>query len=189
MIYVTSSISLLDQCTSQPVICSRWDGQTGLSGRWHPLSHHYLDCERRSPLRSVTAPTTGTLVRLFYLLTIPLFVFVFITFSATAVEPRRSLTESGSLVLKDVIFGDTATYQCQASNKHGTIITNTNVYVIGEYLFSVGSFFNRKCAVASYFSFLLCSRAASSDPHWEWEHVHFCWRPKSSAGVWNLWLS
>ncbi|CAG07439.1 unnamed protein product, partial [Tetraodon nigroviridis] len=50
--------------------------------------------------------------------------------SATAVEPRRLLTDSGSLILKDVSFGDTAIYQCQASNKHGTILTNTNVYVI-----------------------------------------------------------
>lgn len=108
----------------------------------------------------------STLVRLLYLWTIPLlFVSVFFAFSATALEPRRSLTESGSLILKDVIFGDTAIYQCQASNKHGTILANTNVYVIGEYLFSVCSFFNRKCAVASYFSFLLRFRAASSDPH------------------------
>ncbi|XP_042347416.1 neural cell adhesion molecule L1.2 isoform X3 [Plectropomus leopardus] len=45
-------------------------------------------------------------------------------------DPRRSLTASGSLILKDVDFGDTAIYQCQASNKHGTILTNTNVYVI-----------------------------------------------------------
>lgn len=50
--------------------------------------------------------------------------------SATADEPRRSLTASGSLILKDVIYEDTAIYQCQASNKHGTILTNTNVYVI-----------------------------------------------------------
>uniref|UniRef100_A0A669BY53 Neural cell adhesion molecule L1 n=1 Tax=Oreochromis niloticus TaxID=8128 RepID=A0A669BY53_ORENI len=37
---------------------------------------------------------------------------------------------SGSLILEDVNFGDTAIYQCRASNKHGTILTNTNVYVI-----------------------------------------------------------
>lgn len=48
---------------------------------------------------------------------------------------RRSLTASGSLILEDVNFGDTAIFQCQASNKHGTILTNTNVYVIGECLF------------------------------------------------------
>lgn len=45
-------------------------------------------------------------------------------------EPRRSLTPSGSLILKDVKYEDTAIYQCQASNKHGTILTNTNIYVI-----------------------------------------------------------
>lgn len=62
-----------------------------------------------------------------------------LVFSATADEPRRSLTASGSLILKDVIYEDTAIYQCQASNKHGTILTNTNVYVIGEYLFPICS--------------------------------------------------
>ncbi|XP_029974426.1 neural cell adhesion molecule L1.2 isoform X2 [Salarias fasciatus] len=45
-------------------------------------------------------------------------------------DPRRRLTASGSLILEDVNFGDTAIYQCQASNKHGAILTNTNVYVI-----------------------------------------------------------
>uniref|UniRef100_A0A3B4BL59 Neural cell adhesion molecule L1 n=1 Tax=Periophthalmus magnuspinnatus TaxID=409849 RepID=A0A3B4BL59_9GOBI len=44
-------------------------------------------------------------------------------------DPRR-VSDDGSLTLKDVNFGDTAIYQCQASNKHGTILTNTNVYVI-----------------------------------------------------------
>ncbi|KAI9530768.1 Neural cell adhesion molecule L1 [Dissostichus eleginoides] len=50
--------------------------------------------------------------------------------SAIDKDSRRSLTASGSLILKDVNFGDTAIFQCQASNKHGTILTNTNVYVI-----------------------------------------------------------
>nr|XP_040048825.1 neural cell adhesion molecule L1.2 isoform X1 [Gasterosteus aculeatus aculeatus] len=53
-----------------------------------------------------------------------------IPLSATDKDSRRSLTTSGALILKDVDLGDTAIYQCQASNKHGTIITNTNVYVI-----------------------------------------------------------
>uniref|UniRef100_A0A8C5H529 Neural cell adhesion molecule L1 n=1 Tax=Gouania willdenowi TaxID=441366 RepID=A0A8C5H529_GOUWI len=44
-------------------------------------------------------------------------------------DPRRTLT-SGSLILEDVNFGDTAIYQCKGTNKHGTILTNTNVYVI-----------------------------------------------------------
>lgn len=50
--------------------------------------------------------------------------------SAIDRDPRRSVSASGSLTLKDVNFGDTAIYQCRASNKHGTILTNTNVYVI-----------------------------------------------------------
>ncbi|XP_047439368.1 neural cell adhesion molecule L1.2 isoform X2 [Mugil cephalus] len=45
-------------------------------------------------------------------------------------DSRHTLTASGSLILEDVSFGDTAIYQCRASNKHGTILTNTNVYVI-----------------------------------------------------------
>uniref|UniRef100_A0A667X2X5 Neural cell adhesion molecule L1 n=1 Tax=Myripristis murdjan TaxID=586833 RepID=A0A667X2X5_9TELE len=50
--------------------------------------------------------------------------------SATIQDSRRTLTPSGSLILKDVGFGDTAIYQCEATNKHGTILTNVNVYVI-----------------------------------------------------------
>ncbi|XP_054636541.1 neural cell adhesion molecule L1.2 isoform X2 [Dunckerocampus dactyliophorus] len=53
-----------------------------------------------------------------------------IPLSSTDKDPRRTVTTSGSLVLKDVNFGDTAIYQCQASNKHGTILINTNIYVI-----------------------------------------------------------
>ncbi|XP_071380962.1 neural cell adhesion molecule L1.2 [Centroberyx affinis] len=53
-----------------------------------------------------------------------------IPLSAIDHDSRRSLTASGSLILKDVNFQDTAIYQCRASNKHGTILTNTNVYVI-----------------------------------------------------------
>ncbi|XP_029011414.1 neural cell adhesion molecule L1.2 isoform X2 [Betta splendens] len=45
-------------------------------------------------------------------------------------DSRPTLTASGSLILNDVSFGDTAIYQCQASNKHGTILTNTHVYVV-----------------------------------------------------------
>lgn len=53
-----------------------------------------------------------------------------IPLSATDKDPRRTLTPSGSLILEDVTFDDTAIYQCWASNKHGSIITNTNVFVI-----------------------------------------------------------
>ncbi|XP_062314615.1 neural cell adhesion molecule L1.2 isoform X1 [Osmerus eperlanus] len=52
-----------------------------------------------------------------------------IPFSSTDPDPRRSVRD-GALILKDVTFSDTAVYQCRAHNKHGTILTNTNVYVI-----------------------------------------------------------
>ncbi|XP_040009421.1 neural cell adhesion molecule L1.2 [Xiphias gladius] len=53
-----------------------------------------------------------------------------IPLSATDEDFRRIVTTSGSLIINDVNFGDTAIYQCRASNTHGTILTNTNVYVI-----------------------------------------------------------
>lgn len=49
--------------------------------------------------------------------------------SAIDDDPRRSVS-GGSLTLMDINFGDTAIYQCRASNKHGTILTNTNVFVV-----------------------------------------------------------
>uniref|UniRef100_A0A8P4K617 Neural cell adhesion molecule L1 n=1 Tax=Dicentrarchus labrax TaxID=13489 RepID=A0A8P4K617_DICLA len=52
------------------------------------------------------------------------------TINGIPLSGKRSLMPSGSLILEDVNFGDTAIYQCQASNKHGTILTNANVYVI-----------------------------------------------------------
>ncbi|KAM9829289.1 neural cell adhesion molecule L1.2 isoform 1-T3 [Syngnathus typhle] len=53
-----------------------------------------------------------------------------IPLSSTDKDSRRTVTPSSSLVLKDVNFGDTAIYQCKASNKHGAILSNINVYVI-----------------------------------------------------------
>ncbi|XP_070696233.1 neural cell adhesion molecule L1.1-like isoform X2 [Pempheris klunzingeri] len=44
-------------------------------------------------------------------------------------DPRRS-TSGGVLILRDVVYTDTAVYQCEASNKHGSIIHNTYLYVI-----------------------------------------------------------
>ncbi|XP_012722031.2 neural cell adhesion molecule L1.2 isoform X2 [Fundulus heteroclitus] len=40
------------------------------------------------------------------------------------------IAENASLILNHVNFGDTAVYQCRASNKHGTILINTYVYVL-----------------------------------------------------------
>ncbi|KAI3357882.1 hypothetical protein L3Q82_016260, partial [Scortum barcoo] len=44
-------------------------------------------------------------------------------------DPRRSVSE-GVLILRDVKFSDTAVYQCEATNKHGSILLNTYLYVI-----------------------------------------------------------
>ncbi|KAG7471847.1 hypothetical protein MATL_G00102400 [Megalops atlanticus] len=47
------------------------------------------------------------------------------------VEPnsRRSV-QGGTLVLRDVRLGDTAVFQCQASNTHGTILVNAYIYIL-----------------------------------------------------------
>uniref|UniRef100_A0A673A4Y5 Neural cell adhesion molecule L1.1 n=1 Tax=Sphaeramia orbicularis TaxID=375764 RepID=A0A673A4Y5_9TELE len=45
------------------------------------------------------------------------------------VAPRRSVS-GGVLRLMDVEFGDTAVYQCEATNKHGSILTNTYLHVV-----------------------------------------------------------
>ncbi|XP_046890645.1 neural cell adhesion molecule L1.1-like isoform X2 [Hypomesus transpacificus] len=44
-------------------------------------------------------------------------------------EPRRRVW-GGVLILRDVEYADTAIYQCEASNTHGSIIINTYIYVI-----------------------------------------------------------
>nr|XP_046222078.1 neural cell adhesion molecule L1.2 isoform X4 [Oncorhynchus gorbuscha] len=44
-------------------------------------------------------------------------------------DPRRTVRH-GTLILRDVVITDTAVYQCQAHNKHGTILVNTYIFVI-----------------------------------------------------------
>ncbi|KAL1020506.1 hypothetical protein UPYG_G00000960 [Umbra pygmaea] len=44
-------------------------------------------------------------------------------------DPRRRVS-GGVLILTDVVFSDTAVYQCEATNKHGNILINTYIYVI-----------------------------------------------------------
>ncbi|CAK6982232.1 neural cell adhesion molecule L1-like, partial [Scomber scombrus] len=44
-------------------------------------------------------------------------------------DPRRSITGS-VLRLADIEFTDTAVYQCEATNRHGSIILNTYLYVV-----------------------------------------------------------
>lgn len=45
-------------------------------------------------------------------------------------DARRSVS-GGVLKLTDVEFADTAVYQCEASNKHGSVLLNTYLYVVG----------------------------------------------------------
>ncbi|KAM9445055.1 neural cell adhesion molecule L1.1 [Clarias gariepinus] len=44
-------------------------------------------------------------------------------------DPRRTVHE-GTLILTDVTVSDTAVYQCEASNKHGTALLNTYIHVV-----------------------------------------------------------
>ncbi|XP_030589702.1 neural cell adhesion molecule L1.1-like isoform X2 [Archocentrus centrarchus] len=44
-------------------------------------------------------------------------------------EPRRIVT-GGTLIMRDVNTGDTAVYQCEATNVHGSILLNTYLYVV-----------------------------------------------------------
>lgn len=108
-------------------------------------------------------------------------------------DSRRTLTASGSLILKDVNFGDTAIYQCKASNTHGTILTNTNVYVIGVccFLFSWGcsSVASTSAWLTDFSLRVFVFRAARPDPQRGRQRVHFRGRPEGLAGVRDLRLS
>lgn len=48
-------------------------------------------------------------------------------------EPRRSVS-GGVLILRDVVFADTAVYQCEATNKHGSTLLNTFLHVVGKWV-------------------------------------------------------
>lgn len=43
--------------------------------------------------------------------------------------------------MKDVNIGDTAVYQCEAKNDHGSILLNTYLYVVGMFPAGFTSFF------------------------------------------------
>nr|XP_020464728.1 neural cell adhesion molecule L1.1-like isoform X3 [Monopterus albus] len=49
--------------------------------------------------------------------------------TAVAHDPRRDVL-GGVLKLRDVVFADTAVYQCEATNKHGSILLNTYLFVV-----------------------------------------------------------
>ncbi|MEQ2192256.1 hypothetical protein XENOCAPTIV_009174, partial [Xenoophorus captivus] len=45
-------------------------------------------------------------------------------------DSRRTVTSS-ALILRDVVLSDTAVYQCEATNEHGSILQNINLFVVG----------------------------------------------------------
>ncbi|XP_043092354.1 neural cell adhesion molecule L1.1 isoform X2 [Puntigrus tetrazona] len=49
--------------------------------------------------------------------------------AGTDSDPRRHVS-SGTLILTNVQYSDTAVYQCEAANKHGNILVNTHVHVV-----------------------------------------------------------
>ncbi|XP_016426951.1 neural cell adhesion molecule L1.1-like [Sinocyclocheilus rhinocerous] len=49
--------------------------------------------------------------------------------AGTDSDARRHVS-SGTLILTDVQYSDTAVYQCEATNKHGNILVNTQVHVV-----------------------------------------------------------
>uniref|UniRef100_A0A8C2D724 Neural cell adhesion molecule L1 n=1 Tax=Cyprinus carpio TaxID=7962 RepID=A0A8C2D724_CYPCA len=49
--------------------------------------------------------------------------------NGTDSDSRRHVS-SGTLILTDVQYSDTAVYQCEATNKHGNILVNTRVHVV-----------------------------------------------------------
>ncbi|GAA6085422.1 neural cell adhesion molecule L1.1 isoform X1, partial [Tachysurus ichikawai] len=82
------------------------------SARYTPGETVRLDCHAEGiPKPHITWKINGELV------------------SGTIPEPRRSV-EGGTLILNNVNVADTAVYQCEASNKHGTALLNTYIHVI-----------------------------------------------------------
>ncbi|XP_060749746.1 neural cell adhesion molecule L1.1 isoform X1 [Tachysurus vachellii] len=82
------------------------------SARYTPGETVRLDCQAEGiPKPHITWKINGELL------------------SETIPEPRRSV-EGGTLILNNVNVADTAVYQCEASNKHGTALLNTYIHVI-----------------------------------------------------------
>uniref|UniRef100_A0A667Z1S6 Neural cell adhesion molecule L1 n=1 Tax=Myripristis murdjan TaxID=586833 RepID=A0A667Z1S6_9TELE len=86
----------------------------------------------------------------------------------TGTDPRRTVS-GGVLILRDVEFADTAVYQCEAFNKHGSILTNTYIYVIElppQILSSDGVVYQ---VIEGRNASLDCETFGSPRPHVTWE--------------------
>ncbi|XP_069039494.1 neural cell adhesion molecule L1.2 isoform X2 [Lepisosteus oculatus] len=82
----------------------------------------------------------------------------------------RRRVEGGTLILTDVQFGDTAVFQCEASNIHGTILTNTYTHIINlppQILTESGQVYQLTEGQNAY---LPCHAFGSPSPRLIWEH-------------------
>ncbi|XP_069581925.1 neural cell adhesion molecule L1.1-like isoform X1 [Brachyistius frenatus] len=87
-------------------------------------------------------------------------------------NPRRSVN-GGVLILQDVEFSDNAVYQCEAANKHGSILLNTFLYVVElppQILSSDAVVYK---VVDGGDVKLLCESFGSPRPHITWEREDF----------------
>ncbi|KAM7410733.1 hypothetical protein PAMA_020938 [Pampus argenteus] len=83
-------------------------------------------------------------------------------------DPRRTVSR-GVFKLTDVEFADTAIYQCEASNKHGSILLNTYLYVVElppQILSSDGVVYR---VTEGRQTELHCTSFGSPQPHVTWE--------------------
>ncbi|MBN3316491.1 L1CAM protein, partial [Atractosteus spatula] len=81
----------------------------------------------------------------------------------------RRRVEGGTLILTDVQFGDTAVFQCEASNIHGTILTNTYTHIINlppQILTESGQLYQLTEGQNAY---LPCHAFGSPSPRLIWE--------------------
>ncbi|KAF5893453.1 neural cell adhesion molecule L1.1-like isoform X1 [Clarias magur] len=87
-------------------------------------------------------------------------------------EPRRSV-HGGTLILTDVTVTDTAVYQCEASNKHGTALLNTYIHVVDlppQILTNDGQVYR---LIEGSTLLLDCSAFGSPRPQISWEKTGF----------------
>uniref|UniRef100_A0A672SK23 Neural cell adhesion molecule L1.1-like n=1 Tax=Sinocyclocheilus grahami TaxID=75366 RepID=A0A672SK23_SINGR len=92
--------------------------------------------------------------------------------AGTDSDARRHVS-SGTLILTDVQYSDTAVYQCEATNKHGNILVNTHVHVVElppQILTADGLMYK---ATEGQAVLLRCRTFGSPQPKVDWEIFEF----------------